>query len=106
LGENKRKNISARFVFLQVVFLPIIKFFDDAEHLWGIAYTPCAACKEHTGLCAQLCFLQRTHWALRTTLFPAKNTLPGFGAGYIEQHDCATRRGNNFRRQKIISVVQ
>jgi hypothetical protein len=33
-------------------------------------------------------------------LFPAKNTLPGLGAGYIEQHDCAARRGNNFRRQK------
>jgi hypothetical protein len=31
--------------------------------------------------------------------------LPGFGAAYITQHNCTTRRGNNFRRQKIISVI-
>jgi hypothetical protein len=30
--------------------------------------------------------------------------LPGFGAGYIEQHDCATRRGNNFRRRNTPSL--
>jgi hypothetical protein len=49
---------------------------------------------------------QRVHLITHALLlFPAKNTLPGFGAGYIAQHDCAARRGNNFRRQKIISVV-
>jgi hypothetical protein len=26
--------------------------------------------------------------------------LAGFGVNYIAQYDCATRRGNNFRRQK------
>jgi hypothetical protein len=31
--------------------------------------------------------------------------LPGFGVNYIAQHDCATRRGNNFRLLKIISVI-
>jgi hypothetical protein len=30
--------------------------------------------------------------------------LPGFGAAYIAQHDCATRRGNNFRRRNTLSL--
>ncbi|MDR1690106.1 MAG: hypothetical protein LBS21_16110, partial [Clostridiales bacterium] len=33
-----------------------------------------------------------------------KEHADGFGVGYIEQHDCATRRRNDFRRRNTPSL--
>ncbi|MDR1689411.1 MAG: hypothetical protein LBS21_12485, partial [Clostridiales bacterium] len=56
-----------------------------AKNTLSSAFTT-AACKEHAEFCVHLCFLQRT-------------CRRGFGVNYIAQHDCATRRGNDFRRR-------
>jgi hypothetical protein len=38
-------------------------------------------------------------YKFRTHPAACKEHADGFGVNYIAQHDCATRRGNNFRRR-------